>query len=279
MRLSRYFLNIVFCAGILSFAAEEPKEKSAAKPAETAGSETKPADHSEVPAGPLQRLPYKDDINGYSVMLPPGYAKLTENETHEIFKGLSQFISKEASERAQKRPPAWFKGPIDPKHPELPPPMFAVGFSDLKEPIHPDQLNAYKDMLEEEYKRQGNKFGEIGIQTTVVDGITALQVEHDVFSPINNERSRELLVTVPAKGKTYNLDFNFSSEQTESVHAALKDVLDSFKINDHPEADAPNQIKWQRVAAYTIGFGLAGVLLSLILKKLGGSGSAEQDAG
>ena len=252
LALLAMFLNAALLCG-----AEEPKS----------------AEPDVAPAGPLARLDYSDDAAGYSVKLPPGYIKLTDNETHEIFKGLSEFMGKEASERAQKRPPAWFKGPPDPKNPTLPQPMFAVGYSDLSEPIHPDQLNAYKEKLEEEYKRQGNKFGEIDLKVVLVDGITSLQVEHDVFSPINNERSRVLRVAVPAKGKWFDLNFNFSSEQTDAVHESLKDVLDTFKIAEHQSLVVPNQIKWERVLAYTVGFGLAGVLLSLILKKLGAVGS------
>lgn len=267
-------LKSIFClAGMSAFlnaalpcGAEEPKP-------EGKGGTAAPAETPAAPAGPLARVNYSDDSAGYSVKLPPGYVKLTDNETHEIFKGLSEFMGKEASERAQKRPPAWFKGPPDPKNSVLPPPMFAVGYSDLSEPIHADQLNAYKEKLEEEYKRQGNKYGEIDLKVVLVDGITSLQVEHDVFSPINNERSRVLRVAVPAKDKWFDLNFNFSSEQTDAVHESLKDVLNTFKIAEHQSANAPNQIKWERVLAYTVGFGLAGVLLSLILKKLGAVGS------
>jgi hypothetical protein len=257
---------------------EKTKRRSpaAAKPAahsanpETATESVDPEPSAPV-AGPLQREEFSDPVAGYSVKLPPGYKKLSEDETHAIFEGLSEFWGKEISERARSKPPAWFRGPADPKLPNAPPPMFAVAYADLSESIDPAQLTAYKDKLEEEYKRQGNKYGEINIQVVKVDGITSLEVENDVFSRINNERSRLLRVAVPGKGRWYDLSFMFGNDQSEAVHAALKDVLDSFKVMEHPAESVQNQIRWTRVLMYTAGFGLAGVVLSLLLRKLSGA--------
>lgn len=238
----------------------------------------KPAEAPAPAAGPLARQKYADEKIGFSVELPPGYVKLNENETHEIFEGISRYIGKEASERAQKRPPVWFKGPIDPKHPEIHPPVFAILHFDLNETIDPAQMHAYKDQLEERYKREGNRYGEIDIRIVQVDGITSLQVEHDVFSPINNERSRKLAVAVPAKGKRFDLEFNFLPDQSEQAHEALKYVIESFKIAEHQSATPPSQIDWSRVFYITAACGVAGLLLGLILMKLSRTGNAPDEA-
>src|SRR4051794_34977844 len=101
-------ISKVFLVGLLSFGAIAEDKPAEPKPPE-------PAAQPGVPAGPLARQKYVDEKMGFSVELPPGYVKLSENETHEIFKGLSQYIGKEVAERAQRRPPVWFKGPLDPK--------------------------------------------------------------------------------------------------------------------------------------------------------------------
>jgi hypothetical protein len=230
---------------------------------------TKPAaTTTPVPAGPLQRLDHSDPVGGYSVTLPPGYVPLTADETHAIFEGLSEFWGKDVGERARKKPPVWFKGPIDPKNPKASPPMFAIAYNDLDQPVDASQITAYKEKIEDEYKRQGNKYGEIELKTLVVDGITSLQIEHDLISRINNERSRVLRIGVPAKGRWYDLSFNFGIDQTELVHAAVKDVIDSFKVMAHPEAPVQEEGKWMRVLYFTIGGGLVGLILSVVLKRL-----------
>ena len=202
------------------------------------------------------------------MLLPAGYRKLTEDETREVFKGLSDYISKDVAERARKQPPTWFVGPLNPKAPNDHPPSLAIAFTENPEQIDPAQIPVYRDMLEEKHKREGDKVGDVILSVVKVDGITSLQEENDMINPINNERNRLIRVAIPGKGKWFELVFNYSTDQNDAVRAALKDTLESFKVMEHPPENIENTKKWLRVLAYTIGFGLGGVLLSFIFRKL-----------
>jgi len=209
-----------------------------------------------------------DPVAGYSVSIPTGYRKLTDDETREVFKGLSDYLGKEIGERARKRPPVWFIGPVNPKAPNDHPPSFAIAFTENQEQIDPAQIPAYRDSLEEKHKREGDKVGGVVLSVVKVDGIASLQEEDDMVSPVNNERNRLIRVAIPGKGKWFELVFNYSTDQNESVRTALKETLDTFKVMEHPPENTENTRKWLRVLAYTVGFGLGGVLLSYIFRKL-----------
>jgi hypothetical protein len=251
--------TLLLIASFALIAAEEPKP---ILPAESA----KPA---PVTTGPAKREPYSDAIAGYSVLLPTGYRPLTENETRKVFKWMSEGLARDVGDRAGKRPPVWFIGSTDPKKPDELPPSFAIGFAELDQQIDPALIPAYKLELEEKHKREGDKVGGVALSIVTVDGITSLQEEY-AYSMPNNGDGRLIRLAVPGKGKWYEMYFSYSPSQDESVHAALKEVLDSFKVMEHPPENIENHNKWMRVLYYTLGFGLAGVVLSFLWRRLSG---------
>lgn len=234
------------------------------------GEEAKPVETQTVPAGTAAaREVYTDPVGGFSLSLPTGYRKLTEDETREVFKGLSESLNKNVSESVRKQPPVWFIGPVDPKLPAMRPPSLAIAFTENAEQIDPAQVSAYKDALEEKRKQDGGKGGELALSVVKVDGIPSLQEEAEMTNSLNNERDRLIRVAIPGKGKWFELVFNYSADQNEPVRAALKEALDSFKVMEHPPENVENTKKWLRVFYYTMGFGLVGILLSFVLRKMG----------
>ncbi len=147
-----------------------------------------------------------------------------------------------------------------------------MGYTDLQEPIHAAQIAEYRNKIEQDSQKRGEKFGEIKAEVISVDGVPALQVEHDVFSQIDNSRSRMIRVAAPAPGRCFEIAFNFSSEQEEQAEAALSIVLKSFKIEDRSALNAESRSQWLRIFYYTAGGFAAGILLSLLLKILSGAG-------
>jgi hypothetical protein len=232
---------------------------------------------STADADPATLTPYNDTVAGYSFRVPPGYTRLTPEQSRDVFEGLSKFLGKEVGERAERQPPSWFNGPVDPKRPKTAPPALAIGFSEMDAAIDPAQMNEYKTQLEEEYRKRGDRYGELKLEVIKVDGINSLRVEHDIFSPIDNSRSRMIKVSVPGQGRRYDIVFNFVTDQSEGVEKALDTVLKSFKIDKHPVVDEQAQSKWTRIALWTIGCFFAGILLSLLLKVLAGVGEKEPE--
>ena len=215
---------------------------------------------------------FNEPAAGYSMRIPAGYERLTEDENREVFRGLSEYYGKEVGERVLRRPLACFKGPINPKKPKEKPPALAVGYSGPGEPIDPAKLPGYKDKLEQEYRKSGEKYGEITIGIVKVDGINSLRVEHDSFSPIDNSRSRTIKVIVRGSEASYDIVFDFSGDQAANVEGALDTVLSTFKISLHPMVDQETTSKWTRVALWTVGCFVVGILLSMLLKMLAGVG-------
>jgi len=102
-------------------------------------------------------------------------------------------------------------------------------------------------------------------------------MEHDIFSPIDNSRSRLINVSVPGHKRRYEIVFNYHPDQAESVEASLATVLQTFEIQKKPVVDEKTQSKWTRIAFWTIGCFVAGILLSLLLKVLAGVGEKEPE--
>ncbi len=180
---------------------------------------------------------------------------------------MSEVLGRDVGEGVGKRPPAWFIGPADPKKPDEPPPSFAINFAEIDQQIDPAQIPLYKQELEDKHKREGDKVGGVVLNVVSVDGITSLQEEY-AYSIPNAPEGRMIRLAVPGKGKWFEMYFNYSPNQDESVRAALKEALESFKVMEHPPENIENRNKWLRVLYYTVGFGLAGVVLSFILRKL-----------
>jgi len=236
-----------------------------------------PAPAPAEPAAPSATEPelFTDPLAGYSLRIPLGYHKLTADESREVFRGISEYFGKDIAERAQRRPPQWFGGPIDPKKPKSRPPSLAIGYTDLPEPIDPAMMPYYKKTIEEEYRAKGEKHGEISIEIVKVDGINSLRVEHETFSPIDNSRAHLINLLVPGDGKRYDIVFNYSTDQQAEVREAVSAVQRSFKIDKVPVMDQVTRSKWMRIALWTVGSFVGGILISFLLRSLAGVGQPE----
>ena len=237
-----------------------------------------PPDEPPAPAaGDMEKLKlFSDSDAGYSMRIPDGYQRLTEDETREVFHSISEYFGKEAGERVVRRPPAYFKGAPDPKDPKLKPPSLAVGYTDLDEPIDPEKMGFYKEQLETQLRKTGDKSGDVKVSLVQVDGITALRVELDLINP-DNTRDRVIKIAVPGNGRRYEIAFNYSPEQTASVEPAVATVLRSFKINSHPSLDPETKNRWTRIIYWTVGGFALGIILSILLKVLSGVGEKEPE--
>ncbi|HYG76005.1 MAG TPA: hypothetical protein VEK08_13455 [Planctomycetota bacterium] len=225
------------------------------------------------PAGPDDNLTLFEDADaGYSLRVPEGFVKLSQDESREVFRGISEHFGKQAGERALRRPPAWFRGPAEGGSVKLLPPSLAIGYTELAGQIDPSQMQRYKTELEEEMRKRGDDFGEIKVSLIDVGGINSLRIEHDVVSPLDRVRNRIVNVAVPGNGRRYDIVMNFSPEQAEKVEAALATVVRTFKVKNPPIMDAAAQSRWSRVLLWTLGGFAAGVLLSFLLKVLSGVG-------
>ncbi|HLX63069.1 MAG TPA: hypothetical protein VKX17_17500 [Planctomycetota bacterium] len=253
LKLASFFGTILCASLAVAFAAEEPK------PAQSG---------TNAPASNAKREEYSDPEAGYSLLLPAGYRKLSDDEMHFVTKSLSEQLGKDAEARAIKRLPTYFLGPVDFNSPKDKPPSLTILFTENDRQIDPADIPAIKQQLEEQQKREREKAGDYDVKLVKVDGINSLQVEFDVVDPNNNnERNRMIRVAVPAKGKWFEMLFNYSPGQSDTVHAALKETLDSFKVMEHRPTNIANQNKWLRVLYYTIGFGLVGIVLSMLLQR------------
>ena len=209
--------------------------------------------------------------------IPEGFTRLTEADNREVFRGISEHFGKQVGDRTLRRPPVWFKGPANPAHPTLAPASLAIGYTDLAEAIDVNATQKYKENLEQAYKKAGIKNGEIKIQVIKVSGVDALRIEHDIFSPIDNSQARIVNLAVPGNGRRYDIVFNYSGEQHQEVEKAAQSIIKTFKLKVEPEMDTATQGKWIRVAGFTIGGFVVGVVLMLLLKVLSGAGETEPE--
>lgn len=220
---------------------------------------------------------YTDPRGAYTVRIPAGYHRLSEDENREVFKGLSQILGKEVEDRVLRQPPTWFRGALDPKKPHTQPPAIAITYTDFSSPIDPKLIDQYKQQIEEGYRKNGVKTGELDVKVIKVAGLDALRVEHDEFSVIDNTRSRVIMVSIPGPQRRYDVRFAFGREQADGVEVALATVLATFSIKDAPGMDAKAQSKWTRVAIWTVGAFFVGVLISIFLRILSGAGQREPE--
>ncbi len=215
---------------------------------------------------------FQDADAGYSLRIPEGFTKLTAAESKEVFRGIGEYLGKQAGERALRRPPAWFKGPTDPNNTKLLPPSLAIGYTDMPEPIDPTQLDRYKRDIEDAYRRSGQRHGETKVGLVIVSGVTSLKIEDELYSPVDNSPARIVNLAVPGSGRRYDIVFNFSSEQEQLINASVDTIVRSFKVEEQAFMTPQEQSRWVRVAVWTIGGFVIGVLLSLLLRVLAGIG-------
>jgi len=222
--------------------------------------------------------PFDDPSTGFWMRIPPGYERLTQDEYREVVKGLTEFLGKEAGERALRQPPVYFKGPVDPKRPNAKPPLLNVFCSGA--PLTSDAVrkDRFKEQLEQDYKKQGINHGDISVEDIQVGAANAVRAEYDVYSPIDNSRSRMITVLVPAGDRRYYIFCDFSSNQAEGAEKALGIVLKTFKVLERPVLAPEERTKWGRVALWTVGGFIVGILLSVILKMLAGMGAKPKGA-
>lgn len=208
---------------------------------------------------------------GYSLRVPSGFSKLSPDESREVFQGISQHFGKQVGERALRRPPAWFRGPVD-SNSKMLPPSLAIGYTDLPGPVDPTQIPRYKSELEAEFRKRGDSYGQLTIILVDVGGINALRIEHELLSPVDKSRSKVVTIAIPGHDKRYDVVFNFSEEQTPRVESAIATVVRTFKLKSAPMLSAESQGRWTRVLIWTVGGFAAGILLSFLLKVLSGAG-------
>lgn len=268
MKLSALCLVLMFVASPL-FASDAPPAAETPKTEATPVTPTAPATPAQPDFGPASTKPveFKDAEAGYSVMIPAGYARLSDDRVRLAFKGLSSYLGKDVGERTLVKPPSCFQGPIDPLHPKAQPPGMAIGFSTLAAPVDPAQMSKYKEEYEQELKKSGEFASDVSVEVVSVNGIPSLRVEHDIFSPVDNTRMRMIKLSVPGQQRRYDIVFSFVNDQAPQVKEALEVVMKSFATT---EVADPNAGRWMRVALWTIGGLVAGVVLGALLGAIAG---------
>lgn len=240
----------------------------------------------EKPAGPAPApLPaetstlelFTDPKGAYSLRIPAGFRRLTEDENRDFFKSLSEYMGKDVHDRVLRQPPVWFRGPDDPKKPNAPPPTVGISYTDMRQQIDPSAIEKYRADLEESYRKRGIRAGDVDLKIIKVGNSDALRVEHDIISPIDNTRNRVVMISVPGGERRYDIYFNFSRDQSDLIAPAINTVLATFTISDTPRIDPETRSKWTRVIAWTAGGLLAGILISILLRILAGVGQTEPE--
>jgi hypothetical protein len=212
----------------------------------------------------------KDTEAGYSFKVPAGYTRLTQDQIRIAFKGLSESLGKDVSEKQPVKPPAYFQGPIDPDHPKLLPPGMAVAYTALAEQIDPALMQKYRESYEAYLRKDGENVGDIQVEVIQVGGVPSLRIEHDIFSPVDNSRMRMLKISVPGHERRYDIVFSYYTEQSAAVKSAVDTVLQSFTVSESARAPLGNN-RWVRVGLYTVGGLLLGLLLGLIFGAIAGN--------
>lgn len=218
----------------------------------------------------------EDKDAGYSMRVPPGYTRLSQDESREVLKGISQLSGKEVSARALRQPPVYFRGPADPAKPKAKPPSLEVSCTGAPLVVDAAHKDQFMQRLENDYDKNGIRHGDISLEVIQVAGVSAYRAEHDTYSPVDNTRNRAILVFVPGPDRRYDIAFNFSPHQAEGVAQALNIVLKTFKLTERPLLDPETQTAWGRVALWTVGGFLAGIVLSVLLKLFAGKATAKK---
>jgi len=231
----------------------------------------------QEPKAKSQEPLFEDSEAGYSMRIPAGYAKLTQDENREVFKSIGEYFGKDVSERVLRQPPVYFRGPVDPAKPKALPPSLEVSCAGAPMLVDPAQKAKYQEMLEESYRKSGLRHGDISVDFVRVSGVTALRAEHDLYSPVDNSRSRLIRVLFSGPDRRFDVVFNFSPHQAEAVEQALNVVLKTFKITEREVLDPETQTRWSRVALWTAGGFVTGLLLSIILKLVSNARRKPQD--
>jgi hypothetical protein len=221
-----------------------------------------------TPPAPTKPVEFKDPEGGFEFTIPAGYTRLSEDSVRIGFKGLSSYFGKDVAERTLVKPPVCFQGPIDPAHPKTQPPSLAIGFTALGAPVDPAQMAHYKEDYEQALKKAGESVGDVSVEVVSVNGVPSLRIEHDLFSPIDNTRMRIIKLSVPGHQRRYDIVFNFFSEQAPQVKESLDTVMKSFSIIEVADESTG---RWTRIALWTVGGLVAGVVLGLLLSAIAGN--------
>ena len=257
-------------------APADPATPAAADGAKPAGADATKADGGAITKND-SLSEFKDAEAGYSFKVPAGYTRLTQDQIRTAFKGLSNTLGKSVSERTLLRPPAYFQGPIDPAHPKELPPGLAIGFTALAEPVDPALMNQYKNAYEADLRKNGDSTGDVQVDVISVNGVPSLRIEHDIFSPIDNTRMRMVKISVPGHERRYDVVFSFYSDQADSVKDAISTVTKSFAVTDTGSWTGLSS-RWVRVALYTLGGLVLGLLIGVVFSAMAGSKQPQASA-
>jgi hypothetical protein len=230
-----------------------------------------------VPPAPDNLSDFNDAEAGYSFKIPAGYTRISQETIREAFKSISETLAKDASARTRKFPPAYFKGPIDPDHPKLPPPAMAIGYTELAESIDPEMIAKYKEQLEANARKEGENTLNLQLELIHVNGILSLRTEYDKYSPIDNTRMRQVDISVPGHQCRYDIIFTYNSEQAPRLKDAIDTMTRTFTVAEAASPGGAN--RWVRVALYTVGGLVLGLLIGFIFGAIAGNKNPEPAEG
>ena len=213
---------------------------------------------------------FKDPEAGYSFKIPAGYTRLSQEKIRIAFKGISETLAKDATERTRAHPPTYFGGPVDPDFPKLLPPALAIGYNALATSIDPEMVPKYKEQLEADIRKEGDNARDVQLELIQVNGILSLRAEYDKFSPIDNTRMRQVKISVPGHQCCYDIVFTYNSEQAPRLKDAIDTVTRSFTVTDAASLTG-GASRWVRVALYTVGGLVLGLLIGLLFGAIAGN--------
>jgi hypothetical protein len=226
---------------------------------------------------PVEEKPveFKDPGAGYSIVLPKGYTRLSEDKIRENVQSNSQIVGKDVTEQILREPAVYFEAPADPAHPKLLPALLKILVTGLNESVDPALLPKYKERYENGLKKHSETIPSIDVSVVTVNGVNALKFEHELFDRLDNSRRHIIDLSIPGPGRRFELVFNYSTDQEASIREAADTIIKSFKVLDGSVATPESSNRWVRIALWTVGAGLVGILLGVLLSALTGKTQPE----
>jgi hypothetical protein len=135
--------------------------------------------------------------------------------------------------------------------------------TDTKKPEKPTEFR-------DDVARCGERIGDVTATIVNINGTNAIKFEHELFDRLDNTRRHLLLLSIPGPSRRFVFVFNYSTEQEPGVRDAADTIIKSFKILDEVLATPESKSKWTRIALWTLGGLVAGLLLGMLLSVLTG---------
>lgn len=208
---------------------------------------------------------FKDENSRYSMLIPKGYKRLSEEKIRENVRSNSEIVGKDITEQILREPAAYFEGPIDPARPKVAPPILKLLTTGLDEAVDPTLLSKYKERYENGVRKHGDTVGNVDVSSLTVNGVHALHFEHELFDRLDNSRRHIIDISIPGPGRRYEIVFNYSTDQDAGVREAAETIIKSFKVLEDAFIAPESSSKWVRIALWTLGGLIAGILLGVLL--------------